>query len=52
MDMCKSVKVKFTNRAIGACKGYWVVNMGKMCLLGLVKKWVFVKGVKVKFTNL
>ena len=31
MDMCKSVKVKFTNRAIGVCKGYWVVYMGKMC---------------------
>ena len=35
MDMCKRVKVNFTNRAIGACKGYCVVYTGKLCLLAV-----------------
>ena len=30
MDGCKRVKVKITNMAIGACKGYWVVYAGKV----------------------
>ena len=30
-------KVNFTNKAIGACKGYCVVYTGKMCLLAVGK---------------
>ena len=31
MDVCKRVKVKITNRVIGACKGYWMEYTGKLC---------------------